>query len=105
MRRRRRAVRLLKRGALYLGALVFTVFAIIPFYWMILTSFKTNRDLYVGLLKALINGVCICTVACHQGFSTSEGAVGVGQATRRTVIISFLTVLVFGYIVSRFFYR
>lgn len=41
-------MRLLKRGALYLGALAFTVFAIIPFYWMILTSFKTNRDLYVG---------------------------------------------------------
>lgn len=67
--------------------------------------YVTNRDLYVGLLKAAINGVTICTVACHQGFSTTEGAVGVGQATRRTVIISFLAVLVFGYIVSRIFYK
>lgn len=48
MRRRRRAVRVLKRITLYAGALVFTVFAIFPFYWMLLTSFKTNRDLYVG---------------------------------------------------------
>jgi len=41
-------VRLLKRAALYLLALGFTVFAVFPFYWMFLTAFKTNRDLYVG---------------------------------------------------------
>jgi multiple sugar transport system permease protein len=45
---RRRAVRALKRTALYLAALAFTVFAVFPFYWMFLTAFKTNRDLYVG---------------------------------------------------------
>lgn len=44
----RRVLRMIKRIALYLAALVFTVFAIFPFYWMLLTSFKTNRDLYVG---------------------------------------------------------
>ncbi len=63
-----------------------------------------NKDLYVGLLKALVFGIVITTVACHQGFSTREGAVGVGQATRRTVIISFLTILVLGYIITRMFY-
>jgi phospholipid/cholesterol/gamma-HCH transport system permease protein len=63
-----------------------------------------NKDLYVGLFKALLFGVVIATVACHQGFSATEGAVGVGQATRRTVIISFLTILVIGYMVTRFFY-
>lgn len=48
MRRRRRVVRIVKRVALYLAALVFTIFAVFPFYWMVVTSFKTNRDLYVG---------------------------------------------------------
>jgi multiple sugar transport system permease protein len=47
-RRRRRVGRVLKRVALYLAALLFTVFAVFPFYWMTLTAFKTNRDLYVG---------------------------------------------------------
>jgi len=28
--------------------LAFTVFAIFPFYWMVVTSFKQNSDLYVG---------------------------------------------------------
>lgn len=48
MRRRRRAIRIIKRVGLYATALAFALFAIFPFYWMLLTSFKTNRDLYVG---------------------------------------------------------
>src|SRR2546426_4162976 len=37
-----------KRRPLYAGALGFTVFAGFPFYWMLITAFKQNRDLYVG---------------------------------------------------------
>ena len=68
------------------------------------TQFASNKDLYVGLIKAVLFGMIITTVACHQGFSTTNGAVGVGQATRKTVIISFLMILVVGYIVTRLFY-
>lgn len=68
------------------------------------TRYAENKDLFVGLFKAFIFGVIIATVACHQGFGASEGAVGVGRATRRTVIISFLTILVVGYVVTRLFY-
>ncbi|MDF7799381.1 ABC transporter permease [Pontiellaceae bacterium B1224] len=68
------------------------------------TEFATNKDLYVGLFKAFIFGIIITTVSCHQGFMTSEGAVGVGKATRRSVIISFLVILVVGYMITRMFY-
>jgi len=64
-----------------------------------------NKDLYVGLLKAFIFGLVIVTVSCHQGFTTTEGAVGVGRATRRTVIVSFLLVLTLGYFVTRLCYQ
>ncbi len=37
-----------KRIALYAAALAFMVFAGFPFYWMFITTFKQNRDLYVG---------------------------------------------------------
>jgi multiple sugar transport system permease protein len=37
-----------KRAALYAAALGFMAFAGFPFYWMLLTAFKQNRDLYVG---------------------------------------------------------
>lgn len=67
-------------------------------------QYAANKDLYVGLFKAWLFGIIIATVACYQGFSTTGGAVGVGQATRRTVVISFLTILVFGYFVTRVFY-
>ena len=68
------------------------------------TQFATNKDLYVGLFKAFVFGIIITTVACHQGFMTTEGAVGVGKATRRSVIISFLVILIVGYMITRFFY-
>jgi len=68
------------------------------------TQFATNKDLYVGLFKAVVFGIVIATVSCHQGFMATEGAVGVGRATRRSVIISFLVILVVGYMITRLFY-
>jgi len=68
-------------------------------------QFVKNKDLYIGLSKAVLFGIVITTVAGQQGFSTTGGAVGVGQATRKTVIISFLTILVLGYIITGMFYR
>jgi multiple sugar transport system permease protein len=38
--------------ALVLG---FTLFAVFPFYWMVVTSFKQNRDLYVGAANTAHN--------------------------------------------------
>lgn len=66
--------------------------------------YAQNKDLYVGLFKATVFGIVITTVACQQGFQATEGAMGVGQATRRTVIISFLTILALGYMITRAFY-
>ncbi|MDA0991756.1 MAG: ABC transporter permease [Verrucomicrobia bacterium] len=68
------------------------------------TRFAAAKDLYVGLLKALLFGIIITTVACQQGFGTTDGAVGVGRSTREAVIVSFLYILVVGYFVTRLFY-
>jgi len=68
------------------------------------TRFAENKDLYVGLFKAFVFGIIIATVACYQGLTTTEGAVGVGRATRQTVIISFLMILIVGYMITRLFY-
>jgi phospholipid/cholesterol/gamma-HCH transport system permease protein len=63
------------------------------------------KDLYVGLLKALIFGLVIGTVSVAQGFGATHGATGVGKATQRSVIINFLLILMFGYMVTRLCYR
>lgn len=67
--------------------------------------YAVNKDLYVGLFKAFVFGLIIVTVSCYQGFAATEGAVGVGRATRRTVIISFLLILIIGYFITRLFYQ
>jgi phospholipid/cholesterol/gamma-HCH transport system permease protein len=64
----------------------------------------TMKDLYVGLLKAYVFGLVIGTLAAHEGFSAKGGAVGVGISTRRTVVISFLLILILGYMLTRIFY-
>ena len=68
-------------------------------------SIAETKDLFTGLLKAAVFGVVIGTVSCHQGFGVRMGAVGVGRATQRSVIISFLLILILGYVVTRAFYR
>src|SRR3989454_10466723 len=45
---RRDVRRALKRTGLYAAAFGFMLFAGFPFYWMLITAFKQNRDLYVG---------------------------------------------------------
>ncbi len=67
-------------------------------------SIAEVKDLFVGVLKATVFGVVIATVSCFQGFSVKMGAVGVGRATQHSVIISFLLILMFGYMITRMFY-
>ena len=78
----------------------------VPFaqYMSSAMSIAELKDLFTGLLKATVFGVVICTVSCHEGFATLLGAVGVGKATQRSVIISFLLILMFGYMITRLFY-
>ena len=63
------------------------------------------KDLYVGLLKALVFGLVIGAVSVAEGFATDCGATGVGKSTQRSVITSFLLILMFGYMVTRICYR
>lgn len=68
-------------------------------------SIAEMKDLMVGLLKALVFGLVIGTVSVAQGFGTRLGATGVGRATQRSVIVSFLMILMLGYMITRVFYR
>ena len=63
------------------------------------------KDLSVGLLKALVFGLVIGTVSVAQGLGADRGATGVGRATQRSVVVSFLLILMLGYMITRIFYR
>jgi len=48
-----KALRRLGRQATFYGLIAsFVLFAGFPFYWMLITSFKQNKDLYVGATRA-----------------------------------------------------
>ena len=50
-------------------------------------------DLFIGLLKTVVFGVIIATVACNQGFKARGGAEGVGRATTISVVTSCILIL------------
>lgn len=68
-------------------------------------TMATTKDLFVGLVKALAFGLQIGTIAVAEGMGTKLGATGVGKATQRAVIVSFLAILISGYMITRLFYR
>jgi phospholipid/cholesterol/gamma-HCH transport system permease protein len=53
---------------------------------------------------AILGGGIIATVSCAQGLRTTGGAVGVGKATRTSVILCYLLILIFGYFGTAVFY-
>jgi phospholipid/cholesterol/gamma-HCH transport system permease protein len=64
-----------------------------------------NKDIFVGLFKAYVFGVTIGSVSCANGLRTTGGALGVGRATRSTVVQSLLLIIIFGYFITGIFYR
>jgi len=73
------------------------------YYEHVLESLQFKAT-YVGLLKAYVFGIIISCVSCAQGLKAQNGAIGVGQATRTSVIVSFLMILIVGYIITALFY-
>ena len=64
-----------------------------------------TKDLFVGMFKALVFGVLIGVISVSEGLGTRRGAIGVGKSTQRAVIVSFLSILISGYMITRAFCR
>lgn len=58
------------------------------------------NDLTQGLVKSVVFGCVLTLIACHQGYNASGGAKGVGIATTRSVVGSFVTILVLDYFLT-----
>jgi phospholipid/cholesterol/gamma-HCH transport system permease protein len=67
--------------------------------------FSLPKDIYTGLFKATVFGISIASVACASGLRAEGGALGVGRAARSAVLVSFLLILILGYIMTWMFYR
>jgi len=62
------------------------------------------HDLTTGIVKALVFGLVITAVGCHEGFSTGAGAEEVGRSTTAAVVVSILLVIVIDLVFTTLFY-
>jgi len=85
------------------GALVATTYVGVPakIYFDNMLLVMDFKEISNGLVKAVIFGAIVGTVACYEGFRTTGGAAGVGRATTRSVVTSFILVLVADYFLWR----
>lgn len=51
------------------------------------------KDLFTGLAKTVFFGMIIAFVSCYEGFNVEGGAEGVGKATTRSVVTSFMLII------------
>ena len=70
-----------------------------------LKDFFYLKDLFSGLLKAVVFGGIIGWMGCYHGFRTEGGAEGVGRATTNAVVSSCVLVLISDYILATVLFR
>lgn len=61
----------------------------------------TTQDILGGIIKPLVFGLIIGSIACHKGLSTTGGTVGVGRSTTNSVVLSSIVVIIFDFFLSR----
>lgn len=62
--------------------------------------FLDVNDIMQGVCKATIFGGTLTLISCQQGYNASGGAKGVGVATTRAVVGSFVTILIMDYFLT-----
>ena len=73
------------------------------FYWEQTRRYLARWDIFVGVAKSFFFGGAIGLICCYKGFQTEQGAEGVGRATTRAFVTSFITILVGNFFLSLFF--
>ncbi len=70
-------------------------------YYDSMTAALKLKEVGNGLIKAFVFGGIIALICCYVGFNTSGGARGIGQSTTRSVVFSFMMILVADYFLTR----
>ena len=70
-------------------------------YWSSVTDALYTQDLYQGLLKPLVFGFVIVTIACHVGLRTKGGTQGVGKSTTVAVVAGSVAVIAADFFVTQ----
>lgn len=57
-------------------------------------------DLMMGVQKAMLFGFIFATIGCYEGFNAQGGAKGVGRATTRAVVNSYVAILILDFFLT-----
>ena len=63
-------------------------------YWRMTFDPMQLKDIFTGLFKSLVFASIISVISCFEGLRVQGGAEGVGRATTRAVVISFILIIV-----------
>jgi len=67
-------------------------------------EFLTIKDIMTGLLKSAVFSMIISMIASYEGLSTEGGAEGVGRSTTKSVVMSFILIIIADAILTAIFY-
>lgn len=59
------------------------------------------KDLFMGIIKAIVFGFIVSAISCRHGYFASGGARGVGVATTRAVVESCVSILIANYVLTQ----
>ena len=62
------------------------------------------KDIFTGLFKTVVFATIICITSCYEGMRVEGGAEGVGNATTRAVVTSFILIIVSDALFTVIFY-
>ena len=75
--------------------------------YMFFDSFRAvvgNRDIFIALIKAFVNGALVATLSCTFGMETAGGALGVGNTTTKSVVWAMLGIFLFNFLITNSVY-
>lgn len=58
------------------------------------------HDIFMGMQKSALFGFIFSTIGCFQGFYAEGGAKGVGRATTRAVVASYVAILILDFFIT-----
>ncbi len=62
------------------------------------------KDIYSGFAKPIVFAIIIALISAQEGFIARGGAEGVGRATTRTVVNTFILIITADCLITAFFY-
>lgn len=70
-------------------------------YWNNVMQGLYPQDIWMGLIKPVVLGFALVTIACHVGLRTTGGTQGVGRSTTNAVVAGSVVVLALDFLITK----